>query len=73
MIFVSLYNSFIQTLILILSLTLAIFGTFLGLLITGKSLDLVAKKSILQIDFANQKKNWGFSRQEALRFVECGF
>jgi HAE1 family hydrophobic/amphiphilic exporter-1 len=83
MILASLYNSFIQPLILMLSIPLAIIGSFLALLFTGIDLDvygyigillvlgLVAKNAILVIDFANKKrKEDGMSIREAL--LEAG-
>jgi HAE1 family hydrophobic/amphiphilic exporter-1 len=78
MILASLYNSFIQPLILMLSVPLAIIGAFTALLITGKPLDmmgfigilmvigLVAKNAILLIDFTNKKREQGMSVREAL-------
>jgi hydrophobic/amphiphilic exporter-1 (mainly G- bacteria), HAE1 family len=78
MILASLYNSFIQPFIIMISLPLALIGAILGLLITGKDLDmmafigillvmgLVAKNAILFIDFANQKRKEGMSIRDAL-------
>jgi len=78
MILASLYNSFIQPLILMLSVPLAIIGAFTALLITKKPLDmmgyigilmvlgLVAKNAILLIDFTNKKREEGMSIREAL-------
>jgi hydrophobic/amphiphilic exporter-1 (mainly G- bacteria), HAE1 family len=79
MILASLYNSFIQPLILMLSIPLAIIGSFLALLFTGIDLDvygyigillvlgLVAKNAILVIDFANKRRREeGFSIRDAL-------
>jgi HAE1 family hydrophobic/amphiphilic exporter-1 len=78
MILASLYNSFIQPLILMLSVPLAIIGAFTALLITKKPLDmmgyigilmvlgLVAKNAILLIDFTNKKREQGMSIREAL-------
>ncbi len=81
MILASLYNSFTQPLILMLSVPLAVIGAFLALLITGQQLDimamigilmvlgLVAKNGILLIDFANQKRAEGLSPREALMYA----
>ena len=81
MILASLYNSFTQPLILMLSVPLAVIGAFLGLVITGQQLDimamigilmvlgLVAKNGILLIDFANQKRAEGMSAREALLYA----
>lgn len=78
MILASLYNSFTQPLILMLSVPLAVIGAFFALLITGQQIDimamigilmvlgLVAKNGILLIDFANQKRAQGFSAREAI-------
>jgi HAE1 family hydrophobic/amphiphilic exporter-1 len=78
MILASLYNSFHQPLILMISLPLAIIGAFFGLLITATPLDiygyigillvlgLVAKNAILLIDFTNHSREQGMSVHEAL-------
>jgi HAE1 family hydrophobic/amphiphilic exporter-1 len=78
MILASLYNSLVQPLILMISVPLAVIGAFLGLLLTGQQLDimamigllmvlgLVAKNGILLIDFTNQKRNEGMSSRDAL-------
>ncbi len=78
MILASLYNNFLQPLILMLSIPLAIIGAFLALIITGTDLDiygyigllmvfgLVAKNAILLIDFTNKKREEGMSIREAL-------
>jgi len=81
MILASLYNSFIQPLILMLSVPLAIIGAVLALLVTGMKMDvmamigilmvlgLVAKNGILLIDFANQKRKEGMKARDALLFA----
>lgn len=81
MILASLYNSFIQPLILMAAIPLAIIGAFLFLLITGQQLDimamigllmvmgLVAKNGILLIDFTNQKRQQGLSARDALLYA----
>ena len=81
MILASLYNSFIQPLILMTAIPLAIIGAFILLLITGQQLDimamigllmvmgLVAKNGILLIDFTNQKRREGFSPRDALLYA----
>ncbi|OPZ64894.1 MAG: Efflux pump membrane transporter BepG [Candidatus Aerophobetes bacterium ADurb.Bin490] len=78
MILASLYNSLTQPLILMLSVPLAIIGSFLALLITGQQLDimamigflmvlgLVAKNGILLIDFTNKMRGEGMSARDAL-------
>jgi hydrophobic/amphiphilic exporter-1 (mainly G- bacteria), HAE1 family len=78
MILASLYNSFVQPLILMLSIPLALIGSFLALLIVGIDLDifgyigillvlgLVAKNAILLIDFTNKYRKEGKSIREAL-------
>ncbi len=78
MILASLYNSLTQPLILMLSVPLAIIGSFLALLITGQQLDimamigflmvlgLVAKNGILLIDFTNKMREEGMSARAAL-------
>ena len=74
----SLYESFITPLTILLALPLAITGAFGGLLITGKAIDLfsmigivmllgvVAKNSILLVDYANQKMAEGMERSQAI-------
>jgi HAE1 family hydrophobic/amphiphilic exporter-1 len=74
----SLYESFITPFTILLALPLAMTGAFLGLLLTGKAIDLfsmigiimllgvVAKNSILLVDYANQKIDEGMERSQAL-------
>lgn len=74
----SLYESFITPFTILLALPLAISGAFLGLLITGKTIDIfsiiglimllgvVAKNSILLVDYANLLIQQGVSINEAL-------
>ncbi len=81
MILASLYNSFIQPLILMLSVPLAIIGAILALLLLGIKMDvmamigilmvlgLVAKNGILLIDFTNQKRKEGLTPRDALLFA----
>ncbi len=78
MILASLYNSFIQPLVLMISVPLAIIGAFVGLLVTGYPLDLfgfigllmvlglVAKNGILLIDFTNKMRSEGMGITDAL-------
>jgi hydrophobic/amphiphilic exporter-1 (mainly G- bacteria), HAE1 family len=78
MILASLYNSFIQPVVLMASIPLAIIGSYLALLLTNVDLDiygyiglilvmgLVAKNAILLIDFTNKKREDGLSVREAL-------
>ncbi len=74
----SLYESFIIPLTILLALPLAIVGAMIALFVTGKSFDLfsmigiimllgvVAKNSILLVDYANQQMAAGLQRTEAL-------
>jgi hydrophobic/amphiphilic exporter-1 (mainly G- bacteria), HAE1 family len=74
----SLYESFITPLTILLALPLAMTGAFLGLLVFGKSIDIfsligivmllgvVAKNSILLVDYANQLIGQGMERNQAL-------
>jgi multidrug efflux pump subunit AcrB len=74
----SLYESFITPLTILLALPLAMTGAFGGLLITGKSIDIfsmigiimllgvVAKNSILVVDYAKKKMDEGVDRTNAL-------
>ena len=78
MVLASQFNSFIQPLILMISVPLAVVGGVFGLFITGFSLNmfsmiglillvgLVAKNAILLIDFTNELRREGFSIPEAL-------
>ena len=79
MILASLYNSFMQPFYIMLSIPLAVIGSFLGLLVTNVDLDiygyiglllvfgLVVKNSILLIDFTNkQRRENGMSIRKAL-------
>ena len=74
------FNSFIQPIVVMLAMPLAIVGALLGLLITGQTLNIfsmigmvlligvVTKNSILLIDMTNQYRGrWGYSVDEALR------
>jgi multidrug efflux pump subunit AcrB len=74
----SLYESFITPVTILLALPLAISGAFAGLLIFDKSIDIfsiigfillmgvVAKNSILLVDYTNQLLKEGFEQSEAL-------
>ncbi len=74
----SLYESFITPITILLALPFGMTGAFAGLFITGKSLDMfsmigmimlmgvVAKNSILLVDYANQLIQDGVDRNEAL-------
>lgn len=78
----SLYESFVIPLSILLALPLAICGAFAGLYVTGKSIDIfsligivmllgvVAKNSILLVDYTNQLMQEGVPRDEAL--VQAG-
>lgn len=74
----SLYESFVTPFTILLALPLAMCGAFVGLLIFGKSIDIfsligivlllgvVAKNSILLVDYTKQMEESGLSRNEAL-------
>lgn len=74
----SLYESFITPFVILLALPLAMTGAFLALLIFGKSIDIfsligivlllgvVAKNSILLVDYTNQLIHEGLERNAAL-------
>ncbi|MEK6772377.1 MAG: efflux RND transporter permease subunit [Bdellovibrionota bacterium] len=74
----SLYESFITPLTILLALPLAISGAMIALLITGKSIDIfsmiglvmllgvVAKNSILLVDYTSQLVQQGVERNKAL-------
>ena len=78
MVLASQFNSFIQPVIIMVAQPLAIVGGVMGLWLTGHSLNiysmiglvllvgLVAKNSILLIDFTNQLRSRGRSIEEAL-------
>ncbi|MDR0484486.1 MAG: efflux RND transporter permease subunit [Alphaproteobacteria bacterium] len=78
MVLASQFNSFIQPLILMVSVPLAVVGGVFGLFITGFSLNmfsmigiillvgLVAKNAILLIDFTNELRREGYSIKDAL-------
>lgn len=78
MVLASQFNSFIQPLVLMVSVPLAVVGGIFGLFITGFSLNmfsmiglillvgLVAKNAILLIDFTNELRKNGYSIQDAL-------
>jgi multidrug efflux pump subunit AcrB len=78
LILVLLFRSFLEPLVIALSLPLSIVGAMLGLLITQSDfgmisligliflLGLLDKNAILLIDYANQLRKKGFNRHEAL-------
>jgi HAE1 family hydrophobic/amphiphilic exporter-1 len=78
LILASLFGSFLQPLAIMLALPLSLLGVALALLITGGNLNvmsmigiimlmgLVTKNGILLIDFVNQSREGGHSRQDAL-------
>ena len=82
MVLASLFASFVQPLIIMLSLPLSIIGAVLALFITGNSLDmmgmigiimlmgLVAKNAILLIDYTNRLRRRGYERDDAI--LEAG-
>ncbi|MCC7017916.1 MAG: efflux RND transporter permease subunit, partial [Rhodospirillales bacterium] len=79
MVLASQFNSFIQPLLIMLALPLAIIGALLALLVTGFPLDLTAfigfimlmglvtKNSILLVDFANRERDKGVDADESMR------
>ncbi|MFQ5341617.1 MAG: efflux RND transporter permease subunit [Anaerolineae bacterium] len=79
MILASQFGSFLQPLIMMLALPLALIGAILALLVTRRPLDmtamiglillmgLVVKNSILLIDFTNRLRRQGLPRDEALQ------
>ncbi|MGZ3805700.1 MAG: efflux RND transporter permease subunit [Pseudobdellovibrionaceae bacterium] len=74
----SLYESFVTPFTILLALPLAMCGALVALLIFGKSIDIfsligivlllgvVAKNSILLVDYTKQMEQQGFKRNEAL-------
>jgi HAE1 family hydrophobic/amphiphilic exporter-1 len=78
MLMAALYESFVTPMVVLFSLPLASVGAFVGLLITGQSLNvfsfiamimlmgLVAKNAILLVDFANTMISSGMDRFTAL-------
>ena len=78
LILASLFGSFLQPLAIMLSLPLSFIGVALALLLTGGNLNvftmigiimlmgLVTKNGILLIDFANQQREEGMGRRDAL-------
>lgn len=78
MVLASQFNSFVQPLLIMIALPLAIVGALLALLITGRALDmtafigfimlmgLVTKNSILLVDFANRERNRGADARHAM-------
>ncbi len=78
MVLASLYGSFTQPLIIMLALPLSISGAMLALLITRNPLDMtamigvillmgiVAKNSIIMVDFINMKRREGMGVREAI-------
>jgi hydrophobic/amphiphilic exporter-1 (mainly G- bacteria), HAE1 family len=82
MLMVALYESFMQPLAIMFSLPVAMVGAFVGLLVTGNTLNifsmlgiimlmgLVTKNAILLVDFTDILRKRGMPRHEAL--VEAG-
>ena len=78
----SLYESFVTPFTIMLAMPMAFGGSFLALFLTGESLNIFSmigfimlmgvavKNSILLVDYANQKKAQGMSRNDAI--VEAG-
>ncbi|MEZ4866861.1 MAG: efflux RND transporter permease subunit [Caldilineaceae bacterium] len=81
MVLASQFASFIQPLLIMLALPLAVIGAILALLLTGRPLDLTAfigfimlmglvtKNSILLVDFANQARARGETADRAMRLA----
>ena len=81
MVLASQFGSFIQPLLIMIAMPLAIIGAVLALLITGKPLDmtafigfimlmgLVTKNSILLVDFANKARAEGYDADQAMRIA----
>jgi len=79
MVLASQFNSFLQPLLIMIAVPLAVIGGVIGLWIFGHSLNiysmiglvlligLVAKNSILLVDLANQRRVQGMSVDDALR------
>ncbi len=78
LILASLYESLVMPILIMLALPLALVGAFAGLYVTGESLNifsmialvmllgLVAKNSILLVDYAMQQMRRGIPREEAM-------
>jgi HAE1 family hydrophobic/amphiphilic exporter-1 len=78
MVLASQFNSFVQPLLIMLALPLAIVGALLALLVTGRAMDLTAmigfimlmglvtKNGILLVDFANHFRARGFNASDAM-------
>ncbi len=81
MVLASQFSSFIQPLLIMLAMPLAVIGAILGLFIANKPLDLTAfigfimlmglvtKNSILLVDFANRARANGATADEAMRLA----
>jgi multidrug efflux pump subunit AcrB len=82
LVLVLLFRSFLEPLVIGLSLPLSLVGAMLGLLLTGSDfgiasligflflVGLLAKNGLLLLDYAKQLRQRGFSREEAL--IETG-
>jgi hydrophobic/amphiphilic exporter-1 (mainly G- bacteria), HAE1 family len=78
MVLASQFSSFIQPVIVMLALPLALIGALLALLLTGNTMDITAmigiilltgivtKNAILLVDFANQQRAQGIGLKEAI-------
>ena len=78
MLMAALYESFIYPLAVVFCLPVALVGAFLGLLLTGNTINifsmigmimlvgLVAKNAILLVDYTNTLRNRGLARRDAL-------
>lgn len=79
MILASQFNSIVQPLVIMATVPLAVIGALLGLIVGGKSLSIFAmigiimliglgtKNAILLIEFTNQLRAEGYSREDALK------
>jgi HAE1 family hydrophobic/amphiphilic exporter-1 len=79
MLMAALFNNFLYPLIVMFSIPQALVGGLLGLIITGKSLSIIAmigfimlmglvgKNAILLVDFTNSLRERGYQREDAIR------
>ena len=79
MLMAALFNNFLYPLIVMFSIPQALVGGLLGLIVTGKSLSIIAmigfimlmglvgKNAILLVDFTNSLRERGYQREDAIR------
>jgi multidrug efflux pump subunit AcrB len=82
LVLIFLFRRLLEPLVVGLSLPLSLVGAMLGLLVTGSDFGIISligliflvgllnKNALLLMDYANQLRQWGFSREEAL--IETG-